>query len=123
METNKNIEYWDLIAKYYFDECTQQEIDELLKWKNTNTENQILFNQVKEDLEIINLNKSMNKINVDSAWEKLRDRIQEDEQNMPIIEEEKNRFIAFPAILRYAAVVILLISVGVFSVKVSDMVA
>jgi ferric-dicitrate binding protein FerR (iron transport regulator) len=118
METNKKIEYWDLIAKYYSDECTQQEINDLLEWKNENTDNQILFNQVKEDLEIINLNVSMNKINVDSAWEKLRDRIQEDEQIVPIIEEEKNRIFTFSAILKYAAVIILLISVGFFTAKV-----
>ncbi|MDA3952686.1 MAG: FecR domain-containing protein [Bacteroidales bacterium] len=118
MKTSNNIEYWDLIAKYYSDECNQQEIDELLKWKNENIDNQILFNQIKEDLEIINLNKSMNKINVDSAWDKLRDRIQKDEQNMPIIEEEKSRFVAFAAILKYAAAVILLISVGFFSAKI-----
>jgi hypothetical protein len=118
MKTSNNIEYWDLIAKYYSDECNQQEIDDLLKWKNENIDNQILFNQIKEDLEIINLNKSMNKINVDSAWDKLRDRIQKDEQNMPIIEEEKSRFVAFAAILKYAAAVILLISVGFFSAKI-----
>jgi ferric-dicitrate binding protein FerR (iron transport regulator) len=118
METNKNIEYWDLIAKYYSDECTQNEIDDLLKWKNEDIDNQILFDQVKQDLEIINLNKSMNKINVDSAWEKLRNRIQEDEQKMPIIEEKKSRLIAFPHILKYAAAIILLVSIGFFSTKV-----
>ncbi|NOQ27830.1 MAG: DUF4974 domain-containing protein [Bacteroidales bacterium] len=118
METNKKIEYWDLIAKYYSDECNQQEVNDLLEWKNENIDNQILFNQVKEDLEIINLNESMSKINVDSAWEKLRDRIQEEEQIVPIIEEEKNRIVAFPAILKYAAVIILLISIGFFSTKV-----
>ena len=118
METNKKIEYWDLIAKYYSDECTQYETNDILKWKNENIDNQISFNQVKEDLEIINLNRSMNKINVDSAWEKLRDRIQKDEQKAPIIEEEKNRNVTFPAILKYAAIIILLISVGFFFTKV-----
>lgn len=117
MENNKKIEYWDLIAKYYSNECTQHEINDLLQWKNESIDNQILLNQVKEDLEIINLNESMSKINVDSAWEKLRDRIREDEQNVQII-EEKNRILTFPAILKYAAVIILLISVGFFSTKV-----
>lgn len=123
METNKKIEYWDLIAKYYSDECSQQEINDLLRWKNEDIDNQILFNKVKEDLEIINLNKSMNKINVDSAWEKLRDRILEDEQNVPIIKEERKKIVVFSTILKYAAVIILLVSVGFFSTKVYQNIA
>ncbi len=118
METNNNIENWDMIAKYYSEECSQEEINELFKWRDENKENQILFNQVKQDLEIINLNKSMNKINVDSAWEKLKNRIQEDEQNVPIIEEEKVRFLAFPAVLKFAATIVILLGIGFFSTKI-----
>jgi len=118
MKTNNNIENWDLIAKYYSGECNQEEIDELFKWRDENKENQILFNQVKQDLEIINLNKSMNKINVDSAWEKLKNRIQEDEQNMPVIEEEKVRFLTFPAVLKFAATIVILLGIGFFSTKI-----
>lgn len=118
MKTNSNIEYWDLIAKYFSNECSQEEIDELFNWKNENNDNEILFNQVKQDLEIINLNKSMNKINVDSAWNKLKNRIQEDEQNVPIVEEKKIRAIAFQTVLKYAAAIAILIGVGFFSTKV-----
>lgn len=118
MKTNNNIENWDLIAKYYSDECSQEEINELYKWRDENKENQILFNQVKQDIEIINLNKSMNKINVDSAWEKLKNRIQEDEQTVPAMEEEKVRFLAFPAVLKFAATIVILLGIGFFSTKI-----
>ena len=118
MKTNNNIENWDLIAKYYSDECSQEEINELYKWRDENKENQILFNQVKQDIEIINLNKSMNKINVDSAWEKLKNRIQEDEQTVPVMEEEKVRFLAFPAVLKFAATIVILLGIGFFSTKI-----
>ncbi|MCK5170549.1 MAG: FecR domain-containing protein, partial [Bacteroidales bacterium] len=118
MKTKSNIENWDLIAKYYSDECSQEEINELYKWRDENKENQILFNQVKQDLEIINLNKSMNKINVDSAWEKLKNRIQEDEQNLPVIEKRKVRLIVFPTVLKFAATIVILLGIGFFSTKI-----
>ena len=118
MKTNDNIENWNLIAKYYSEECNQEEINELLKWSDESKENQILFNQVKQDLEIINLNKSMNKINVDSAWEKLKNRIQEDEQNLTVIKERKVRLIAFPTVLKFAATIVILLGIGFFSTKI-----
>lgn len=118
MKTKDNIEYWDLIAKYYSDECNKEEINELFKWKDENRENNLLFNKVKKDLEIINLNKSMDKINVDSAWENLKNRIQEDEQNLPLIEEEKAKLLGFNAVLKYAAAIVILIGIGLFSTKI-----
>ncbi|MCK5028468.1 MAG: FecR domain-containing protein [Bacteroidales bacterium] len=117
MEANLNNEYWDLIAKYLANECDKDEIDNLFNWINESEENKILFNQVKQDLKIINIDKSMNKINVDSAWEKLKDRIEEDEQALPIIEERKSRRLHAPFVLKYAAAIILLVSVGFFTTK------
>ena len=117
MKTDNNIEYWDLIAKYFSDECAEEEVKELLKWRDESSENQLLFNQVKKDLEIINLNKSMNKVNVDSAWENLKNRIKEDDLDLPLTEEAKTRFM-LPIVLRYAAMVVILIGLGFFSTKV-----
>lgn len=118
MKNSNNIEYWNLIAKYYADECNQDEKDELFKWLDEDKENHILFNQIKQDLEIININKSMNKVNVDSAWEKVKNRIQEDEQDLPEIEETKTRVLQFSSVLKYAAAIIILVSIGFFSTKV-----
>ena len=118
MKNNINIEYWDLIAKYYANECNQDEKDELFTWLDKDEENHILFNQIKQDLEIININKSMNKVNVDSAWDKVKNRIQEDEQDLPIIEETKTRILQFSSVLKYAAAIIILISIGFFSTKI-----
>ncbi len=117
MEANINNKYWDLIAKYLTNECDKDEIDYLFNWINESEENKLLFNQAKQDLKIININKSMNKINVDSAWEKLKGRIQEDEQALPLKEERKVRKLQFPFLLKYAAAIILLVSVGFFTTK------
>jgi len=117
MKKNYNIENWELMAKYFADECTSQEQEELFNWKNESKENQLLYNQVKEDIELINLNKSMNKVNVESAWEKVENRIQEDELKLPEVEEKKTRFV-FSPVLKYAAVALLLLSIGFFTTKI-----
>ena len=49
MKTNNNIEYWGLIAKYFSDECTEEEVKELFKWRDESNENQLLFYQIKKD--------------------------------------------------------------------------
>lgn len=117
MENKNNIQNWDLIAKYYAGECNQQESDELLQWRDASKENEQLFNQVRKDIEIINLSKSMNKVNVESAWEKVKNRIQEDEQELPVSEEKSTRFILTP-VFKYAAAIIIILGIGFFTTKV-----
>jgi transmembrane sensor len=117
MEANINNKYWELIAKYLSNECDKDEIDNLFKWIDESENNKLLFEQVKQDFKIINANKSMNKINVDSAWEKLNGRIQEDEQAVPLKEEQVVRKLQVPFLLKYAAAIILLVSVGFFTTK------
>jgi len=117
MEANINNKYWDLIAKYLANECDKDEIDHLFNWMNESEDNKLLFDQAKQDFKIININKSMNKINVDSAWEKLKGRIQEEEQILPTKEVREVRKIQFPFLLKIAAAIILLVSVGYFSTK------
>ena len=118
MKTNNNIEYWDLLAKYYSNECSHEEMQELFNWLKESNENEILFNKVKQDLELININKSMNKVNVDSAWEKLKNRIEEDEEIVPVVKISDKKAVRFISLLKYAAIALVLISVGLFSTKV-----
>ena len=118
MKAQNNIENWDLIAKYYANECNQNEIDELFSWVEISNENKELFNQIKKDLEIINLSKSMNNVNVDSAWEKVKNRILEDNESLPKLEESNVRKISFTSVLKYAAMVIVLIGLGIITTKV-----
>jgi len=117
MEANLNNEYWDLIAKYLSNECDKDETDHLFRWIAKSEENKLLFEKVKRDLNLINTNKSMNKINVDSAWEKLKDRIEEEEQTLPIIDKPKVKRLQLPFLLKYAAAIILIVSVGYFTTK------
>ena len=109
MKTKDNIEYWELIAKYYSNECTQYERKMLFKWLDEDEDNYMLFVKVKQDLEIINVNKSMKRVNVDSAWEKLKNRIGEDE-DLPIEREFK-----VTTLLKYAAAIIIFVGIGFLS--------
>lgn len=122
MENKNNIKNWDLIAKYFAGECNQQECHELLQWRDASKENKQLFNQVKKDIEIINWSKSMNRVNVESAWEKVKNRIQEDEQKLPVSEEKSTRFILTP-VFKYAAAIIIILGIGFFSNKVYQIIS
>ena len=118
MKTQNSIENWDLIAKYFANECNQEEENELFEWINQNPGNKELFNQVKQDIEILKISKSMNKVNVDKAWVKVRNRIQEEDENLPLVEEYNTRVIRFSSVLKYAAMVIVLLGIGILSNKI-----
>jgi len=118
MKTLENIEKWDLIAKYYANECDQNELDELNKWISEKEENRKLFNQVKIDLEILNISKSMNKINVDSAWDKVKNRIEEADENESVAINNNSRVIQFAKVLKYAAMIILVVGIGFIGNKI-----
>ncbi len=112
MKDHEYIENWDLIAKYYSDECNQKETEELLQWLNKSQENKELFYEVKKDLELLNLNKSMNKVNVDSAWDKVKNRILNDEQSANIPEKAMMQW-NFNRVLKYAAMIIIILGIGI----------
>lgn len=118
MEKQNNIVNWELIAKYYSEECNQQEIDDLMNWVNQSEENKVLFNEVKNDLELINLNKSMNKVNVDSAWEKVKNRILEDEEQVITEESTQVRKLSFVRVLKYAAIILVVLGIGFTATRV-----
>jgi len=116
MKTKDNIDYWSLMAKYYANECSNEEVNQLNSWISENPENEILFYQVKEDLENINLSKSMKKVNVDLAWDKVKNRIQETETEEPSV-ESKVKTLTISRVFKYAAAIVLLVSIGFFVTK------
>ena len=106
MRTNNiNID-WGLIAKYHLGECSADEITQIQNWAEQDERNKQTIKQIQKDLELINLNKEMERVNVDLAWEKVRGKIRdessEDELNVP-------KKFNFSKILSYAAILIILI--------------
>ncbi|HSH51316.1 MAG TPA: FecR family protein [Bacteroidales bacterium] len=107
MKTN-HVKYWDLIAKYFANECNDEEVNLLNQWIEQSTEHRNQFNKIKNDLDIINKYKAMEKVNVNAAWDNLKSRIEVDEQ----IVAKKKRTINLTRVLKYAAIILVVAGLG-----------
>jgi len=116
MKTEFTTEKWDLMAKYFAQECSENEKDELMSWVNDNIENEILFFETQKNWEILNLKNNMKEVNVDNAWEKLKNRIEKD--NKEIINTKEVRVFHLSSFMKYAALGLLLIGIGFVSTRV-----
>jgi ferric-dicitrate binding protein FerR (iron transport regulator) len=116
MKTEFTTEKWDLMAKYFAQECSEIEKAELMSWVNHNIENEILFFETQKNWEILNLKNNMKEVNVDNAWEKLKNRIEKD--FVQEINTEKVRVFHLSSYMKYAALGLLLIGIGFVSTRV-----
>ncbi len=66
---------WGLLARYLSGESDNEEAGIIKKWINSSNENNILLKNIKADWEKINSIKNMKKVDVDSAWENVKQRI------------------------------------------------
>jgi len=116
MKTELNTEKWDLMAKYLAKECSDNERTELLSWVNENIENEILFFETQKNWEILNFKNTMKEVNIDNAWEKVKSRIQND--NELKINIERTKVFHLSTFMKYAALGLLLIGVGFVSSRI-----
>ncbi len=109
--TNSNIN-WPLLTKYLTGETSEDEKQMIENWLKEDSKNQQTFEQVKEDLERLDMIKDIHSVNVDKAWSKLRNRIIENEnsqvkdtkiKNLPV----QKRLVS--TTLKWAAVILLVI--------------
>jgi transmembrane sensor len=66
---------WALLARYLSGESDNEEAAIINKWINSSSKNSLLFKNIKADWEKINSIKNMKKVDVDSAWENVKQRI------------------------------------------------
>lgn len=111
-----NTEKWDLMAKYFVQECSDKERAELMSWVNENIENEILFFETQKNWEILNFKNNMKEVNVDSAWEKLKDRIEKDQRQQ--VNLVKTKVFHMSSFMKYAALGLLLIGLGIVTSKI-----
>jgi len=116
MNTELNTEKWDLMAKYLAKECSDNERTELMSWVNENIENEILFFETQKNWEILNLKNTMKEANVDNAWEKVKSRIER--ENELKAKTETNNVFHLSTFMKYAALGLLLIGVGFVSSRI-----
>lgn len=105
---------WPLLAKYFAEEVTMSEKQMVKDWLNENSEHEQIFEQVKKDLEKINMMKDIQSVDVDGAWDKLKGRITT-ESGTQQIRTGKTLYIP---VLKWAAVILLLLGLSFGAFKV-----
>jgi len=108
MDTNKNIN-WILLAKYLDQEMNDQEQKQITKLFQTDQEYNEILSAVQKPWETIKKQQNMFEVNTDSAWEKLKNKIEQTKTDTS--DQSKTGIIAgrriIPRFLRIAAFVIL----------------
>ena len=109
---SKNKTDWNLLAKYLAGEAGEKEVREVMDWAGENPDNQALYNEIKSDWKKMDM---MNKrFDVDNAWNKLQNRIL-DQREIVLpdeIRKSQKSVNRFPALLRIAASLLLLATIG-----------
>ncbi|MDX9696905.1 MAG: FecR family protein, partial [Bacteroidales bacterium] len=118
MKTELENNTWDLMAKYFANECSNEEKKELQLWINETIENEILFFETQKNWEILNLNNTMKEVNVDNAWEKVKSRIEKDEENKTTEYITKSNVFYLSSFLKFAALGLILIGIGFVSTRI-----
>ncbi len=118
MKTELENNNWELMAKYFANECSNEEKKELQLWINETIENEILFFETQKNWEILNLNNTMKEVNVDNAWEKVKSRIEKDEENKTTEYITKSNVFYLSSFLKFAALGLILIGIGFVSTRI-----
>ncbi len=109
MKTNENIQdFYIKAAKFLADELNNEE-EQALRTLCADTENETLFNEMKQDWNKIGMTQKSNTVNTDRAWNTLFNKLEN--ENLIVTPEHKSSF-AFGSWLKVAAVVTLILSVG-----------
>ena len=118
MKTELEKNTWDLMAKYFANQCSIEEKKELQLWINETIENEILFFETQKNWEILNFKNTMKEVNVDNAWEKVKSRIEKDEENKTTEYFTRSNVFHMSSFFKYAALGLILIGIGFVSNKI-----
>jgi transmembrane sensor len=114
---------WELLARYLSGESNNEEAAIINQWVDSSKENNILFKNIKDDWEKINSIKNMKKVDVDSAWKNVKQRILNNEPELIAVREPErvntSKLFLYRS-LRVAASVLLVMGLafGVYKVLV-----
>ena len=118
---NENKINWGLLGKYLSGESNNEETIQIQRWIESSNKNKILFENIQSDWDKINLTKNMKKVDVDNAWENMKQRIlQEEPEVIPIKElrqESKARIYLYHTLKIAASILIVMgISFGIYKI-------
>lgn len=97
----------NLIHRFLERETSEQENSEVLHWVSASEENREEFRKIHQTVHISSLNRLKSEIDVDKAWDELKSRIPHSKQ--------APKMINIRALLRIAASILVIISVGLGS--------
>jgi len=100
---------WKKLAKYLSGEAGEKERSAVEQWANRDSNHRKSFEEIKMYWNKIE-NQEQSSINVDAAWEKLHNRINQEEE---VANEQPALIPLHIRLLKYAAAVVLLIGLGV----------
>ncbi len=118
---NENKITWGLLGKYLSGESNNEETILIQRWIESSNKNKILFENIQSDWNKINLAKNMKEVDVDNAWENLKQRIlQEEPEVIPMRElrQENKLTIYLYRTLQIAASILIVIgmSFGIYKI-------
>ncbi len=85
---------WNLLGKYLSGESDNEEINRIQRWIAGSNSNKILFENIQSDWNKINLAKNMKKVDVDNAWENVKQKILGEEPGVIQMKELKKENVA-----------------------------
>ncbi len=117
---NKNMIDWKLLSKHLAGETSAEENNKIGEWIKGRDKNKILYEDIQSDWEKINETIKMKKVDVNKAWDNLKDRIIREEPGLEDITVFKPDIYEkyFYRTLRIAASIILLIGVSFGAYKI-----
>jgi transmembrane sensor len=118
---NGNKINWELLAKYLSGECNDEETVPIQEWIESSDKNKIFFKNIQSDWNKINLARNMKKVDVDNAWENLKQRILQEEPELITMKDlkQENRAMSYlyrP--LQIAASILILIGIAFGTYKI-----
>ncbi|MEA1897490.1 MAG: FecR domain-containing protein [Bacteroidota bacterium] len=112
----KNIDYHVLIAKVLSNEATDEEINMVEHWISASEENRKLFDEYKKVLSAIDLEKQVEKIDLDKEWAIMKSNIDSAEATK-ISYSTKSRYLLNSLRVNYAAAAAVVFLVVFFGLK------
>jgi transmembrane sensor len=103
----------ELLVKYLTGSATETERNEALSWMQMNDENQRYFNELRDVYEAAKLTQYPNEYNADLSWEKVKSRHYKRLATTLQPDSEKKRRLPFKELLKYAAIFLIGLSLGV----------
>ena len=120
-KTMENGTNWELIAKFLNQETSEQEKQEIEERIKSDPEYKEIIESVKQTWPKNQKSEKMMEYKTDTAWDKIKDRIEQDSPRQANINQEQTRpvvRISFAPLLRIAAAILIIASLGYAGYKV-----